>query len=78
MNYEMPENLKESFDMLPIEVVDNFEEGDSILIEAEAKDDQEIKESFNNLEGAKNFILTDPRYRPETLKIELIKNRFEE
>jgi hypothetical protein len=72
MSHEMPEDLNESFDMLPTEVVDNFEEGDSILIEAESKDDQEIKESFDNLEGAKNFVLTDPRYKPETLKIELV------
>ena len=74
MNHEMPENLKESFDMLPLEVVDNFEEGDSVLIKAMSKDDQEIIESFDNLEGVKNFILTNNRYNSETLKIELIKN----
>jgi hypothetical protein len=78
MSNEMPENLNESFDMLPIEAVDNFEVGDSILIKAESKDGQEIIESFDSLEGAKNFILTDPRYKPETLNIELVKDSTEE
>lgn len=64
--------------MLPVEVVDNFEEGDNISIKAESKDGQEIMESFDSLEKARNFILTDPRYNPETLKIELIKDNTKE
>lgn len=72
MNFEN-QSMNESFDMLPIEVIDGFEEGDSILIETESKDGQEIKESFDSLENARNFILTDNRYNPEILKIKLIK-----
>ncbi len=73
----MPKN-NEDFKMLPLEVVENFEEGDSILIKAESKNDKEIIESFSSLEGAKNFILTDARYKLESLNIELVKNKIED
>lgn len=76
MSFENP-SMNESFDMLPIEIVDNFEDGDSILIQATSKDEQEIVEQFDTLEEAKNFILTDNRYKPETLNIELIKEGIE-
>lgn len=76
MNFENP-SINESFDMLPIEVVDDFREGDNILIKASSKDGQEIIEQFDSLEKAKNFVLTDNRYSPETLTIELIKEGIE-
>ncbi len=60
-------------EMLPDDVVNDFVEGDSILVEAETKDGEDVKEVFYNLEDAKKFFSNDTVCKPETFKIELIK-----
>ena len=63
-------------EMLPENVVEGFEEGDTILIEAETKDGEEFGKNYHSLEDVRNFLAGNPDYeicKPETIKIELVK-----